>query len=241
MTNVRNVESLARLVGFCTGLGGQYNPGHQNLQVANMQTLLSNARELLDKVSTAKTAFENVTDNRELVYDDIRDLVTRIMAELKSSGATLQSIANAMTMARKIRGNRLKAKPEESELPETSDEVKPAKRRARGLDYVNVAHHFDKLLETLAAEPNYEPNVSELQVTQLTAKLDAMRQANDEVIAATVALRNARIERNKLLYAGTDSLIVIGQKAKSKVKALFGYGSEDYESVRGIRFTKPND
>jgi len=240
MSNARNVESLARLVGFCTGLGGQYNPGNQNLQLANMQTLLSNARELLDKVSTAKTAFENVTDHRELVYDDLRDIVGRIIAELKSSGATSQSIANAQTMARKIKGIRHKAEPESEALPD-SGEVKPAKRRARGLDYVNVAHHFGKLLETLAVEPNYEPNVPALQVTELIAKLDAMRQANDEVIKATVALRNVRIERDVLLYAGNSSLIVTGRKAKNKIKALFGYGGKDYESVREIRFTKPND
>jgi len=41
-----------------------------------------NAREVLQKVSTTKSEFENVTDNRELLFDEVRELVTRIIEEL---------------------------------------------------------------------------------------------------------------------------------------------------------------
>lgn len=237
MSNVKNVEALARLVGLCTGLGGQYNPGNQNLQVANMQTLLSNAREVLLKVSTTKTEFENATDKREMLFDEVRNVVTRIIEELRSSGATSLSIANAQTMARKIKGTRHKAEPESSETGQPDAEV-PAKRRARGLDYASVAHHFEKLIETLASEANYEPSAA-LQVPQLKQMLTQMYQVNGEVLQAFVKWNSARSERDELLYGKNGSLIVLGRKVKHKVRAVFGFSSKAYQDVREVRFTKP--
>jgi hypothetical protein len=239
MSNVKNVEALARLVGLCTGLGGRYNPGQQNLQVASMQTLLSNAQEVLLKVSTTKTKHENATDNRELLYEEIRELVRRIIAELKSSGATSLSIANAQTMARKINGSRYKADPDSIPEPGQPNAEVPAKRRARGRDYASVAHHFEKLLETLSAELSYEPSAEQLQVSSLRQMLASMYQANDEVIQAYVAWNSARAERDELFYGKNGSLFTTGRKVKHKVKAVFGFSSKAYQDVREVRFTKP--
>ena len=34
MSHIKNVDAYSRLVGLCTGYGGKYNPGQQNLQPA---------------------------------------------------------------------------------------------------------------------------------------------------------------------------------------------------------------
>jgi len=32
MSHVKNMQSFEKLMGICTGLGGNYNPGKQNLE-----------------------------------------------------------------------------------------------------------------------------------------------------------------------------------------------------------------
>ena len=237
MNNVKNVEALARLVGFCTGLGGQYNPGHQNLQLANLQTLLSNAETVLRKVKVAKTAQERAINHREALNAQLRTLVTRILAELRSTDA--QTVDNALTVIRKIRGMRANGQSKVVATSGQPGEQPITKRRARGSDFIHAADHFDKLLETLATEPMYQPVVYELSIGTLQAFLGELRQANLAVMTATLMLDSVRHERDTILY-GINGGVYIATQVKNKVKAQFGFNSDAYKDVRSISFRKPN-
>lgn len=238
MSNVKNVEALARLVSLCTGLGGSYNPGQQNLQLENLQTLLSTARAVMLKVSTAKTNYENAGNQRELLYKEIRLLVTRIIAELKASGALQQTTDDAHTMVRKITGKLATTEVEVVNGQQPGSDV-PSKRRARGADPVSITHHFEKLLQTLAAEPKYAPSAAKLKMPQLKALLTSMRNANQLVTETYVAWKNACHERNAVLYGANGSLFTIASMVKNKVKAEFGFSSDACQDALKIRFTKP--
>ena len=45
MTTVMNMQSFEKLLGICTGFGGKYNPGRQNLRVENLSVMLDQARD----------------------------------------------------------------------------------------------------------------------------------------------------------------------------------------------------
>ena len=52
MTTVKTMQALNELIGYCTGYGGKYNPGRQNLRIENLQVQLEAVRQLrLFKVS----------------------------------------------------------------------------------------------------------------------------------------------------------------------------------------------
>jgi hypothetical protein len=87
MSNVKNVQSLEQLLGICTGLGGSYNPGNQNLQVKAMTALLSQARNVLSEVHYARTGYEIATNQREDAFSTLKPLTTRIISTLLSGGA----------------------------------------------------------------------------------------------------------------------------------------------------------
>ena len=53
MTHVSNVQSFEKLLGICTGFGGSYNPGKQNLRIENLTKLLMQANEKLLEVLQA--------------------------------------------------------------------------------------------------------------------------------------------------------------------------------------------
>jgi hypothetical protein len=67
--------------------------------------------------------------------------------------------------------------------------------------------HFAQLIATLTAEPKYIPNENELKVATLNTMLTDLRAKNTAVINATTALSNARIARDKALYAETTGMV----------------------------------
>jgi len=236
MSNSKNVEAFNRLIGICTGYGGTYSPGSPNLRVESLSELLSQARAVMHRVSIAKTGYETATNEREVAFVEIRQLASRILAELKSTGASPQTVADAALMVRKIRGRVLAKKPE---VTEASEAVKSVNRpRVNGSDYDSVVYHVEKLIETLVAEPRYAPGIGDLQVAALQWKLQALRMANGKVVIAATALGSARRDRNALLYFNPGSVKKTALAVKQQVKAIFGYSSEAAKAADRIKFTK---
>ncbi len=238
MTHVTNVQSFEKLVGICTGYGGSYNPGQQNLRIENLMALLMQAREKLLQVSITKTNHEQAQNAREIAFMEMRSLVSRIMAELRSTGATPQTIADATLMARKIRGYTKSEKPGSAPDQGKASNQEGATRKRNSADFGNTAAYFEKLLQTLGNEPRYQPLKPELQMETLKATLAQLRSLNAAVVAAYAAWSNARYERTSFLYLGPECLHNIAMAIKQQVQATFGYKSEAAALVRKIRFTK---
>ncbi|HRK53438.1 MAG TPA: hypothetical protein PK185_05965 [Cyclobacteriaceae bacterium] len=236
MSNVKNLQSLEKLLGICTGLGGSYNPGNQNLQVKAMATLLSQAQTVLSEVDTARTGFEVATNAREQAFGTLRPLTTRIISALIAGGAMPQTVADARTMSRKMYG---RVMADRAPVPLEGEEKPKTKRRARGTDYSSLVAHFAKLLETVSASPRYKTNEQELMVESLKKYLANLQKHNSSVIDATVSWQEARRKRNEVFYQLDKNLYDVGQRSKQYVKSLFGFSSSEYQTVRKIRFTKP--
>jgi propanediol dehydratase large subunit len=105
--------------------------------------------------------------------------------------------------------------------------------------YDKLIDHFAQLIATLTAEPKYIPNENELKVATLNTMLTDLRAKNTAVITATTALSNARIARDKTLYAETLGMVDTAQDVKQYVKSLFGATSPQYKQVSGLKFNRP--
>jgi hypothetical protein len=201
MSNAKNVQSLEKLLGICTGLGGSYNPGNQNLQVKAMTTLLSQAQNVLSEVQATRTGYEFATNNREVAFSTLNALTVRIVSTLEAGGAMPQTVADARTMSRKIIGYRLI---DREPVPAEGENETRSKRRARGQDYPSLTAHFAKLLETVSASPRYLTNEQDLKIETLKKQLLNLQKQNSSVIEATVAWQEARRKRDQILY-GVES------------------------------------
>jgi hypothetical protein len=240
MSHAKNVEAFEKLLGICTGYGEQYNPGQPQLRVENLTTLFNRARTALWNVNAAKTNFENATNSREVAFKEISELATRILAELKSTGALVQTVDDARGMVRKIKGytvtNRApipSAKAMQQEMPQTS-----ALSHASGTDFGSITYHFEKLLLTIASESLYLPTTAVLQVQNLQGRLNQLRQKNAIVIETSAVLGKVRRERNALLYGLQGSLYSTAMAVKQQTRAIFGYKNEAARAAWHIRFTK---
>ncbi len=235
MSHVQNVHAFGELKGLCTGYGGEYNPGKQNLQVEALTTLWLNANRVMDDVIIAKAEFDIATNNREQAFARLGKLGTRIIGILKAGGASPLLLRDASVLVNRIRGSRSR-----TAIPSQGSESVPVKRRTLGgHDYPSKVNHFAGLLEIVMSEANYKPNESYLSVASLRGVLDNLRMENDRVVAAKVALREARRNRDAVLYVGEESLVSTALAVKQYVKAIYGFTSQQRSEVFRIGFTKP--
>jgi len=244
MSNIKNVERYARIVDTCTGLG-EYAPGQEKLQPKNLLNVLGLSRMALSKVNEARTGFEKANEDRKKVFGEIQKLAPRIVAELKSSGVSPDTLAAATAMVRKISGRSASvSRPavtsgEVAAAAATTTPPAPARPRTNGRDYASVAHHFEKLLQTVASEPLYQPQTTDLQLTSLQNSLATLQSGNAAVSAALARLGQARRDRDAVLYSGPDSLFATAMAVKNKVRAIFGANSAAAHAVTQIVIEKP--
>jgi len=234
MSNAKNVEAFEKLMGYCTGYAGKYNPGQQNLQVNALATLLNNAQQKIHDVRMAEIALDRAKRSRIELHKALGPMATRVMSALAALQLSDTTLADARAVVRKIQTSR-KAK-EEEPVP-TADEPVAPKRVARGRDYTSRVNHFAFLVRFVEQVPGYVHNDPALSVKGLRQMLANLQQAQTDFAASEVRLTEARIARQAVLYSGAQSLVATAKAVKRYVQSLFGFTSDEFRAVRTIRFT----
>ncbi len=236
MTHVANVESLTRLVGFCSGYGG-YNPGRQNLQLNALVNQLTKVQQVINQVKVAKAQFDNETNGRRQGFKEVELLAARVLRTLKASGAHRETIADAQGFFSQLVGQDRKDR-----APVSSDqttEVIKVRRSSRQLAFASKAASFAKLVETVLLEPLYQPNESALSKGELVHQVTYLNDLNNRVINARIAWSNALWQRDLLLYKEAESVHSTIGAVKDYIMAAYGKNSQQFQQVKNIRFTKP--
>lgn len=246
--HAKNVANFEDLISFCTGYGATYNPILNAIKVANMNTLKTSAASSLTSAINAYVAFKNATNNREIVFEPVKKLATKIIAALKACGALDQTIKDAVTINHKIQGKRAKLKTvfggkgqkvaiDPNDPPvETPEETKQISVSQQSYD--SMIEHMEKLINLLSSIPAYNPNENELKITSLNTLLTSMKTSNTAVITAYTNWSNTRIMRNDILYRKITGLVDIALECKNYVKSIFGSGSPQYKQVSGLKFKR---
>jgi hypothetical protein len=138
----------------------------------------------------------------------------------------------------KIQGRRAKAieKPDPARLAAGEAPAKTASTSQQSYD--KMIDHLAQLIATLTAEARYLPNENELKVANLNTILADLRARNTAVINTTTALSNARIARDRVLYAEGTGMVDIALDVKQYVKSVFGATSPQYKQVSGLKFNR---
>ncbi len=236
MSHVKNVAAFEKLLGYCSGYGGSYNPGSSNLTVSTMSDLLEKARQAVQKANASKTDLNKETNEREIFHDNLQRLASGIIYSLAASGVSEQTMKDARVLFRQITGRKLKDRE-----PISSDKAKEVtvKKTVSQGGYINTAGQFAKLVELVGDEPLYHPNEPHLQVEGLWASLERMNGLNTEVVNHQIAWSNARVDLNNELYENDASLYVTARLVRRYVRSAFGLRSSQCKQLKSIRFTKP--
>jgi len=231
------MQSFEKLTGICTGLGGNYNPGKQNLQVNAITTLSTIAQQIGEEVREAQKAYDMATNAREEGFNTIRQFSSRVYQMLQACGANPLLLADALNSKRRIWGARLsKLSPID---PGKATEEKPESRRSYGRSYFIIAEYFDQLVKTVASEPKYTANEPEFTVEGLQQTAAKLFSLNKAVADAENRLDEARIKRNTVYYIAPENLVETATAVKAYVRCIFGFHSQQHQQVLKLSFTKP--
>lgn len=236
--HAKNVSTFEDLISFCTGFGAAYNPSKGNLKLAALSPKLAEAKAALQTVKASKTAYDNATNLRERAIAPLKPLVSRIISALAATDAIPQTVDDARTIINKIQGRRAKkvVVPSEEEIAQGAESVRKVSAAQGSFD--NLVDHFAQLIEILSAEPNYLPNESELQVATLNTMIADMRAKNSAVVNAWTAVSNARLNRNKVMYATATGMVDVALAVKIYVRSVYGTKTTQFKQVSSLKFTK---
>ena len=245
----KNVANLEDLISRCTGFGTAFNPSKAALKIPALNTLHTNGKNVIQALKVAETAFDNATNAREIAFEPLKKLSTRVINSLEVSGATKQTVADAVTINRKIQGARAKSKKAldsfiESTHKETAPETtttpkaEPKQISVSQQSYDSLIDHLTKLIQLVTSEALYTPNENDLKVTALNTTLTSLKTTNTAVINAETTYKNALLNRNNTLYAGNTGLVDLALEVKKYVKSVFGATSPQYKQVSSIAFRK---
>ncbi len=236
--HAKNVATFEDLISFCTGYGVTYNPSKAALKLPALNTQLTACNTALQAVKTAKTASDNATNTREILFEPLKRFATKIISALAATDATQQTLDDAKSTNLKIQGRRAKAIEKPIAVAVGAAAAEPKTASVSQQSYDKMIDHYAQLIATLTAEPKYIPNENELKITALNTLLTDMRAKNTAVINATTGLSNARIARDKALYGEVTGMVDTALDVKQYVKSVFGSTSPQYKQVSALKFTK---
>lgn len=184
-------------------------------------------------------SWNNAVAVREVGFEPLRKLFTRLLNALKATDTPQQVIDNVGTINRKLQGKRTSDKlteDEKSALVKEGKSVRQISVSQQGCD--NRLDHFDKLVKLLASIPQYKPNETELTVATLTLLYTKLKQLNVAVVTAEIALSNVRLLRNEVMYNVETGVVATAQDVKTYTKSVFGMGSAQFKQISGLYFKR---
>lgn len=230
--HAKNVANLQDLIAFTTAYGPTYNPSKNSLKFPELNLLVTTAQAALAEVITKNTEYNNKVNARATAFDGIRALSTRLINALQITDASEKTINDAKGFNRKMQGKRAST----IETPTDPNTPAPPTISTSQQSFDQLIQHFAGLISTLQSEPSYTPNEIDLQIPTLIAKQNDLTQKNNQVAIAYANVSNARIARDKTLYAPNTGLVDIATGVKKYIKSIFGATSPEFAQVSGIEF-----
>lgn len=235
--HAKNVANLEDLISFCTSYGTAYNPSKNNIKLVQLNTLRTNAINVLQVVKTTKATLDNATNNREVAFSNLKKLATKVVNALEATDAKKQTVDDTKTIQKKLNGKRASEAKTITNADGTTQVAKTISVSQQSFD--GLIENFSKLVQTVSIEPLYIPNETELKVATLNTFLTNLKTTNTAVINAYTNYSNARINRDLVLYADNTGVKDIVQDVKKYIKSVFGTSSAQHKQLATLKFTKP--
>lgn len=230
-----NVHNFLDLINVCKAFGTQYQPSKTSIQIPALEETFTQAENALNEVIKYNTAYNAAINARFDLFKNNKTLATRLVNAFENSDATVETKKDVKGFNRKLQGK----KANEGKKKTVDDDAEKPKTKTVSsiqLSYTNQVEHLRALLNILASEPSYAPNEIALQVNSIQELLTSQIAANEKVSSNFVALSNARLTRDSILYGAETGLHALSLHVKKYVKSIFGSTSPAYKQLSKITF-----
>ena len=90
--HAKNVANLLKYNQFLVTLGTTYNPSIPSIVLTALTAMQATSKVKLDTVKTAEDTWKFETNNREIAFNPLDTFSTQLLATLKSTDASQQTI-----------------------------------------------------------------------------------------------------------------------------------------------------
>jgi len=236
--HVQNLVNLGVVINHLGTFQKNYNPSRSILTIDGLIKLKSDGEAVLASVNSAEINCKNSISARSASFHNLDSLITRTINALRISGTSAQTIQQAETIVRQLRGKRAVSKVANKEITAVNEQtVEITQNTLHNTSMNSKIEKFGKLVQFLSVIAEYKPNEADLTNTALSTKLTDLKTNNHNYIIAAAALDASRIERNKILYAENSGVVDVAKSVKIYVKSAFGAKSPEYKEISNIVFT----
>lgn len=130
-----------------------YSPSNTALAITNLQSVLTNAQGALTTVKTEYNNWKNATNSREISFEPLKGLSTRLLNTLISVGANEQTIKDYKSLNAKVQGSKL-TKADAGIIEELAEDAgnkttAPVKKTVSvsQQSFDNLIEHYDKIIK----------------------------------------------------------------------------------------------
>jgi hypothetical protein len=231
--NVNKVAALDQVLGICNAHGASYTPSKASLQPTALRSLLELAQEKQKAVIVARNAYAMAVSARAENFEGMPKLATQIARMVRSSPASTRELEQVRTIQRRYHGPS-KKKPSTTTVEGSETDATKTRRLSR-MDFNSQLDTFRALIDIVRIIPGYAPVEPEFSIASLEIKLQAVVASCQSVADAAIALSNARIARDKVLY-GDHGVIESIMDVKAYIRAKFGSNSPESRQPDAIHF-----
>ena len=112
VTTVSNFDELIKITNLHAG---KYNPSNPALSITNLESISASAHQSIKDINDLAPQYTIPAAKREEAFKPLSKLCTRVINSLKVSGASDAVVDGAITINRKIQGERATAKKTEED------------------------------------------------------------------------------------------------------------------------------
>lgn len=239
--HARNVASFEDLVIVVQSLGATYTPVAPAIQAKALDDLKKDLRLNLQNVNDKDAIYRDKIYAKQKEVEKMGVMATRVVATMSGLGLDNKIIDQAKSIVKKIRGggtNKKTTTPAVANTNATQTTPEPKKVSTSQMSFDQRRNNFNLLTALVANQVAYQPNEADMKVAALQDYSNSLEKLNDDGTKATQDLTIARQQRDAILYNKEKGALVLAQQVKAYIKGAFGTKSNEYERIKGIKFSK---
>ncbi len=208
-----------------------YQPDNADIEVAAFDTYLGTVQTANETVAAKQSALMNERDSRLLLYkgpEGLIKLCSRVrdyVASIDPKGKNSSDYKKISKTIMRMRGQRLKKKPDPPATPPVEGGTEPKKVSVSEQSYGSVLEMGVSVVEVVKAKAGYAPSNAALTVASLTAFMDSVYAKNRSVLSKQEDYDNA-VEARANLYTDLKRRVT---QIKAALASQYGKQSNEYK------------
>lgn len=232
------LESLDRLIAVDATLDALTLDAPADLNSTALAAMRAQAATAHDKIGASKANWRTVALTRQTDADELDSMAAQAVALLEAQGASAETVEDARSTVRRLRGDRKTDAPKDDPLTPNVDESAGGISTSQQSNAARIAT-FGELIAFLEVQPDYaQVKKPGFKIAELRAFNEALDAKHNASIAAATALDIDRGDRNGIFYLNDDSILARVKRYKKLVFGTYGGDSDEYRMVNEIPFEK---